>query len=67
MKKNSKKDRVTELELKSKNLNDEIEMIKRTSQHLKQLKTLSDSDEIQKKKRKKKIEVIQKSSPKDQK
>ena len=66
MKKNSKKDRVTELELKSKNLNDEIEMIKRTSQQLKQLKTLSDSDEIQKKKRKKKIEVIQKSSPKEQ-
>ena len=66
MKKNSKKDRVTELEKKSKNLNDEIEMIKRTSQQLKQLKTLSDSDEIQKKKRKKKIEVIQKSSPKDQ-
>jgi hypothetical protein len=31
MKKNSKKDRVTELEKKSKNLNDEIEMIKRTS------------------------------------
>ena len=27
MKKNSKKDRVTELEKKSKNLNDEIEMI----------------------------------------
>ena len=67
MKKNSKKDRVTKLEQKSKNLNDEIEMIKRTSQQLKQLKTLSDSDEIQKKKRKKKIEVIQKSSPKDQK
>ena len=44
MKKNSKKDKVTELEKKSKNLNDEIEMIKRTSYKLKQLKMLSDSD-----------------------
>ena len=46
MKKNSKNHKFTELEKKSKNLIEEIEMIKKTSSKSKQLKMLSDSDEI---------------------